>query len=187
MSEDEAQPFDEPAPDAAQGEQAQAAEIPADDLAAQLEAAQAQAEQHRDQHMRALAELENVRKRAEREVTAARKFALEKFASELLGVRDSLEMGLQAAGENAGDFDSLREGVEMTARMLASAMEKFGVEVSDPVGEPFDPEYHEAVTMQATDQQPPNTVVTVMQKGYLLNGRVLRPAMVVVSKAPEQA
>lgn len=155
-----------------------------EELQAQLDEAQSEAEQQREQLMRARAELENVRKRAERDVEAARKFALEKFATELLGVRDSLEMGLQATQEKAGDYDSLKEGMELTERMLRSSMEKFGIEAIDPSGETFNPEFHEAMTTQETGDQPPNTVLSVLQKGYLLNGRVLRPAMVVVSKAP---
>lgn len=154
-----------------------------DDLDTQLENARAEAESYRDQALRAHAEAENVRKRAERDVEAARKFALERFATELLGVRDSLELGLQAAREDAG-ADKLKEGMELTARMLAQAMEKFGVEVIDPRGEAFDPSYHEAMSVQESGEHEPNTVLSVMQKGYLLNGRVLRPAMVLVSKRP---
>jgi len=155
------------------------------ELESALEAARKEAEEYREQALRARAEMENVRKRAERDVESARKYALEKFATELLGVRDSLEMGLQAAEEQSGDFDKLKEGIELTGRMLASAMEKFGIEPVNPEGETFDPSYHEAMSAQETDEQPPNTVVNVVQKGYLLNGRVLRPAMVVVSKRPE--
>lgn len=154
------------------------------DLAAELEKARAEADECRDRMLRAHAELENVRKRAERDVEAARKFALERFATELLGVRDSLEMGLQAAEEESGSLDKLREGMDLTARMLAQAMEKFGIETLNPEGESFDPSYHEAMSTRETDEHEPNTVLSVMQKGYLLNGRVLRPAMVVVSRRP---
>lgn len=153
-----------------------------DELSAQLEQAQAEAEQYRDQAARAQAELENVRKRAQRDVESARKFAIEKFASELLGVQDSLELGLKSAEEHHGDFDKLKEGMEMTHRMLASSMEKVGIEVINPEGETFNPEYHEAVSTQPTDEMAPNTVASVMQKGYTLNGRVLRAAMVTVAK-----
>lgn len=145
-----------------------------------------EAERNRDQALRAKAEADNVRKRAQRDVEAARKFALEKFAGELLGVRDSLEMGLKASAEEQADLDKVVEGMELTNRMLAGAMEKFGVEVVNPEGEIFDPEVHEAVSMQPTDAQEPNTVATVVQKGYTLNGRVLRAAMVVVAQAPNQ-
>ncbi len=155
-----------------------------DELQQALDQAQAEAEQYREQAVRAVAEMENVRKRAQRDVDAARKFALEKFASDLLAVRDSLEMGLRAAEEKGGDKDKLAEGMELTARMFASSMEKFGVEPINPVGETFNPEFHEAVTTKESDEQAPNTVADVMQKGYTLNGRVLRAAMVVVTKAP---
>jgi molecular chaperone GrpE len=157
-----------------------------EELAAKLdEAARAEAEDYRDKLLRAHAELENVRKRAERDVEAARKYALEKFATELLGVRDSLELGLRAAEEESGGPDKLKEGMDLTARMLAQAMEKFGIETLDPEGEAFDPSYHQAMSTRESAEHEPNTVLAVMQKGYLLNGRVLRPAMVVVSRRPE--
>lgn len=156
-----------------------------DDLQAELEQAQAEAEQYRDQAVRAHAEMENVRKRAQRDVESARKFAIERFASDLLGVRDSLDMGLQAAEQHSGDFDKLKEGMEMTQRMLASSMEKAGIEPIDPQGEAFNPERHEAVSTQPSNELAPNTVASVMQTGYMLNGRVLRAAMVVVAKPAE--
>lgn len=158
-----------------------------DDPAALREALQqvsADAERYRDQALRAVAETENIRKRAQRDVAAARKFALEKFASELLGVRDSLELGLAASEGEQTDAAQLAEGMKLTGRMLANAMEKFGIEVVNPQGEEFNPELHEAVSMQETDAQAANSVVSVMQKGYTLNGRVLRAAMVIVAKAP---
>ncbi|MDA3920313.1 MAG: nucleotide exchange factor GrpE [Salinisphaera sp.] len=153
-----------------------------DELQAALDQAQAEASQYRDQAVRAMAETENVRKRAQRDVDSARKFAVEKFATELLGVRDSLELGLKAAEEHSGDFDKLKEGMEMTNRMLASSMEKAGIEPIDPQGETFNPEFHEAVSTQPSDDLPANSVAAVMQKGYTLNGRVLRAAMVIVAK-----
>lgn len=152
-----------------------------------LHKAEADAESAHEQMLRLSAETDNIRKRAQRDVDSARKFALEKFATELLGVRDSLEMGLKASEEEQADSAKLAEGMELTSRMLAGAMEKFGVEVVNPEGETFDPEVHEAVSMQETDAQAPNTVVAVVQKGYMLNGRVLRAAMVVVAKAPSGA
>lgn len=158
-----------------------------DELQAALDQAQAEAGQYRDQAVRAHAELENVRKRAQRDVESARKFALERFAADLLGVRDSLEMGLKAAQEHSGNFDKLKEGMELTERMLASSMDKAGVEVIDPQGEAFDPERHEAVSTQPSKELKPNTVASVMQKGYMLNGRVLRAAMVVVAKPADPA
>lgn len=149
-----------------------------------LDKATEEANSYREQALRAVADAENARKRAQREVESARKFALEKFATELLGVRDSLEMGLKAGEETEADKEKLVEGMELTNRMLASAMEKFGIEIVNPEGETFNPEVHEAVSMQETDAQAANTVVSVVQKGYTLNGRVLRAAMVVVAKAP---
>ncbi|HLQ85658.1 MAG TPA: nucleotide exchange factor GrpE [Salinisphaeraceae bacterium] len=187
-----------PAEEAARPQQAQAGEPPQneDEAAASakddeiatlreaLQQAQQEAEANRDQALRAAAEADNIRKRAQRETEAARKFALEKFATELLAVRDSLEMGLAASEQEQADPAKLAEGMELTNRMLATAMEKFGIEVVDPQGEVFNPELHEAVSTHETEAQAANTVVSVMQKGYTLNGRVLRAAMVVVAKAP---
>ena len=146
-------------------------------------ALKAQAEENWDKYLRAAAELDNVRKRAARDMENARKFALERFATELLAVRDSLEMGLQAA-EGAAAADII-EGSKTTLRQLASTMERFGVAEVDPQGEPFDPALHEAMTLQQSAEVEPNTVLTVFQKGYTLNGRLLRPARVVVAAAPE--
>jgi molecular chaperone GrpE len=146
-------------------------------------ALKAQAEENWDKYLRAVAELDNVRKRAARDMENARKFALERFATELLAVRDSLEMGLQAAeGATAAD---IIEGSKTTLRQLAATMERFGVAEVDPQGEPFDPTLHEAMTLQQSTEVEPNTVLTVFQKGYTLNGRLLRPARVVVAAAAE--
>jgi molecular chaperone GrpE len=148
-------------------------------------ALQALAADNWNKYLRAVAELDNVRKRAARDMENARKFALERFATELLSVRDSLEMGLQAAeGTNATD---IVEGSKATLKQLAATMERFGVVEVDPQGEPFDPTLHEAVTMQKSAAVEPNTVLTVFQKGYTLNGRLLRPARVVVAAAPDAA
>ncbi len=140
---------------------------------------QAKADENWDRYLRASAELENVRKRAQRDVENARKFALERFGKELLTVRDTLEMGL-AAGEGAS-AESLLEGKAATLKMLAAVMQQFGIEEVDPAGEPFDPEFHEAISMQPSDDVEPGSVVNVVQKGYSLNGRLLRPAMVIVA------
>ena len=132
--------------------------------------------------MRAKAEVENVRRRAERDVVNARKFALEKFLGELLPVIDSLGHALQCEfGDNAF-AKSIHEGVEMTANMLNQTMERYGVKAVDPMGQPFDPNQHQAIGMEPAGDQAPNTVIRVMQKGFVLNERVIRPAMVVVSK-----
>ncbi len=140
---------------------------------------EAKAQENWDRYLRAAAETENVRKRALRDVENARKYALENFSRDLLDVRDSLEMGLEAA--DSADANALREGSEATLKLLGTVMERFGVEQVDPLGEPFDPELHEAMTMQPAPDAEPNTVLTVVQKGYTLNGRLLRPARVVVA------
>lgn len=154
----------------------------AEDPVAALEAAEAKAAENWDRYLRAAAEVENVRKRAGRDVEKARKFALEAFGRDLLAVKDSLEMGIQAA-ENA-DVESLLEGKAATLKLLAQTFERFGIEELDPVGEPFNPEHHEAMTMQPSADAEPGSVLAVVQKGYLLNGRLLRPAMVVVAAEP---
>ncbi len=146
-------------------------------------ALQAKADENWQKYLRAAAELENVRKRAARDVENAHKFALERLAVELLAVRDSLEMGL-AAGDDV-DVESLRQGKEATLKQLVTIMERFGVEELDPQGEPFDPGLHEAMTMQPSADLEPGSVVTVVQKGYALNGRLLRPARVVVAAEVE--
>lgn len=153
-------------------------------LRTELAEARAKAEEHWNAYLRALAELENVRKRAEREVEQAQKFALERFATELLAVKDSLEMGLAALGETTGDdaVGKLREGKALTLRILKQAFERFGISEIDPAGQPFDPERHEAMMTQPSAEAAPGTVLSVVQKGYLLNGRLLRPARVVVAR-----
>lgn len=143
----------------------------------------ARAEENWDKYVRAVAELDNVRKRTARDVESARKYALERFATDLLAVRDSFEMGLAAAGN--ADTDSLLEGTRATLKQLASTMERFGVTEIDPQGEPFDPTHHEAMMTQPSTEVEPGTVLSVYQKGYLLNGRLLRPARVVVAAAPD--
>lgn len=145
----------------------------------------AKAEENWDRYLRAAAEADNVRKRAARDVEHARKFALERFASELLAVKDSLEMGI-AVAEESTDAESLLEGSRATLKQLSSTMERFGIEEVDPRGEPFDPTRHEAMTTQPATEVEPDTVLTVYQKGYMLNGRLLRPARVVVAAAPEE-
>ena len=134
----------------------------------------------KDQALRAAAEAQNVRRRAEQEAEKARKFALEKFVKELLPVVDSLEKALESMQDDASEAH--REGVSMTLKMQLDVLSKFGVESIEPQGEPFDPQVHEAMAMVPNPELDPNTVMDVMQKGYLLNGRLVRPAMVVVSQ-----
>lgn len=152
----------------------------ADLLAARVEELEQELGEAKDQSLRAAAEAQNVRRRAEQEATKARKFALEKFVKELLPIIDSLEKALEAMQDGS---DAHREGVAMTLKMQLDVLGKFGVEVVDPHGEPFDPEYHEAVAMVPNPELDPNSVMDVVQKGYVLNGRLVRPAMVVVSQA----
>ena len=155
------------------------------EAAVSLEELQARADENWDRYLRAAAEVENVRKRAARDIEHARKYALENFGRELLGVKDSLEMGLEAA--ETADADSLRTGSEATLKLLATTLERFGIAEVDPEGEPFDPELHEAMTMQPSADVEPGSVLTVIQKGYTLNGRLLRPARVVVASEPADA
>ncbi len=145
----------------------------------ELEQAHAKANENWDRYLRTAAELENVRKRAARDVENAHRFALERFSKQLLAVRDSLEMGLAAA--DSASVESLLQGSEATLKILGTTMQQFGIEEVDPAGEPFDPEFHEAISMQPSDDVEPGSVVTVVQKGYSLNGRLLRPAMVIVA------
>ncbi|HEV7359223.1 MAG TPA: nucleotide exchange factor GrpE [Steroidobacteraceae bacterium] len=147
-----------------------------------LAAAEAKASENWNSYLRTAAELDNYRKRMDRELDNARKYAIERFAQELIGVIDSLEAGLSAAGANSGS--PLLEGTHATLKQLQRAFEKAGIKIIDPQGQPFDPAWHEAMVAQASADQPANTVLSVIQKGYSLNGRLLRPARVVVSKAP---
>jgi molecular chaperone GrpE len=171
-----------PAQAAAPGEAA-AAEPDAEQLGQLLEDARSKADQHWEQVMRLRADLDNLNKRHARELENAHKFALERFVSELLGVWDSLELGHNAALEENVSVEKLREGTELTLKLLRDVMAKFGVEQLDPEGEPFNPDYHQAMSLQPRGDLPPNTVTAVIQKGYTLNGRLVRPAMVMVSQA----
>lgn len=157
--------------------QTDAAEQPS--LEAQLQAAEQKASEHHDAWLRAKAETENVRRRASEDIAKASKFAIEKFARELLAVKDSLEAGLAIENPSA---ESLKSGTELTLKQLVAAFEKSGLKEINPAGEKFDPNFHQAISMVEADQEP-NTVVTVLQKGYLIAERVLRPALVVVAKA----
>ncbi len=152
-----------------------------EELVAALAEANASAEASRDQLLRGQAEMDNVRKRAERDVQNAHRYALEKFVNELLPISDSLELGLQAAKAEGADIEKVREGVELTLKMFVDVLGKFGVKELNPVGEVFDPELHQAMTMQDVPDKAPNTVIDVFQKGFSLNDRLVRPAMVVVA------
>ena len=158
---------------------------PDNDADAGLAELKALADENWDRYLRAAAELENVRKRASRDVEKAHKFALERFCSELLAVKDSLEIGLATA--NKADVQSLLAGKEATLKLLTTTMERFGVVEINPEGEQFNPQEHEAMSMQPSSDVEPGSVLTVFQKGYALNGRLLRPARVVVASAPPES
>jgi molecular chaperone GrpE len=170
-----------------QDPKAPGAPTPDDELEAvrrELEAAQAKVNESRDLHLRATAELDNFRKRAERDMAAARKYGVEKIASELLDVRDNLERGLDAAKAQGQEASAVADGMDLTLKQLVGVMERYGVTQLDPKGEPFNPEWHQAMSTLEKADVAPNTVVEVMQKGYRLHDRLLRPALVIVSKAP---
>ena len=148
------------------------------DPAAALAAAEAKASENWNQYLRAMAEFENFRRRTEREIDNTRKFAIERFAQELVNVGDSLEAGIQAGGSNPG---AVLEGAQATLKQLHQAFDKAGMKLIDPQGQPFDPAWHEAMVAQES-AEPPNTVLQVIQKGFSLNGRLLRPARVIVAR-----
>lgn len=161
----------------------QVAAEPVTELEARLAEAEKQAAEYKDQALRTLAEMENLRRRTNRDLENAHKYALEKFAQELLPVLDSLEMGVSAAQDENADVAKLREGTELTLKMFESTIDKFGIKSVHPHGEMFNPEQHQAMTMIDSPEHEPNTIIDVMQKGYLLNERLVRPAMVVVASA----
>ncbi|BBL76098.1 nucleotide exchange factor GrpE [Methylomagnum ishizawai] len=193
MSQDDvlpesAQITEDPAAEAAETlEPTPETEQPAATPTGPLAEATRKAEENWEKFVRAQAEMDNLRRRAEKDVQDARKFAIEKFARELLTVVDSLELGLQAATGDAPEVGKLREGMELTLKQLLAALEKANVRPIDPEGEKFNPELHQAMAMQPSATAAPNTVIKVFQKGYLLNERLLRPAMVVIAQAQPQA
>jgi len=161
---------------------------PATEEESEVESLQAKLKEAQEQSLRFQAEMQNVRRRSEIDVEKAHKFALEKFVKELLPVADSLEKAVESTEgqkESSEVVTSIREGVEMTLDLFKKSLGKFNVEELNPVGEPFDPQQHEAMSMVPAPNAEPNSVVAVVQKGYLLNGRVVRPAMVMVAKAED--
>lgn len=154
------------------------------DLQEQLEELKNELAQAREHSLRLQAEMQNVRRRAQQDVEKAHKFALEKFVSDLLPVADNLERTVSAALETNASLDSLAEGAELTLKSLLDTLKRHQVEQVDPQGEPFDPQLHQAMSVVENPDVEPNTVLNVFQRGYTLNGRLVRPAMVVVSKAP---
>ncbi len=155
------------------------------ELETALSEAQTTIKEQQEGVLRARADMENARRRADAEVEKARKFALERFAGELLPVIDNLERALDMGDEDNEAVKPLLEGVEMTRKTFVSTIEKFGLTPIDPAGEAFNPDLHQAMSMQESADHEPNSVMAVMQKGYQLNGRLLRPAMVMVARAPE--
>ena len=149
----------------------------------QLEQAIIKAEENWDKYLRAVAEMENIRKRSARDIENARKYSIESFAKEVITVVDTFEMSMESDDLN---IDDLVSGNKSTMQLIKNILEQFGVTMIDPHGEPFNPEFHEAMSMQQSDKLEPGTVVTVYQKGYTLNDRLLRPARVVVATEPEE-
>ena len=158
-----------------------------DDTGARIQVLEEQLAAAKDQSLRTTAEMQNIRRRAEQDVEKAHKFALEKFANDLLPVIDSLERGLELTSAEDDTIKSMREGMELTLKMFQDTLKRYNLEAVDPVGEPFNAEHHQAMAMEESATLEPNSVLKVFQKGYLLNGRLLRPAMVVVSRAPSAA
>lgn len=166
---------------------AEEAERPSyEELEQKLAEATAKASENWDMFLRARADIENLRRRSERELENAHKFALERFVKDLLPVVDSFELGVTAASDEEVDAERLREGAELTLKQLKTVLERHAIVAIDPKDERFDPERHQAMTMQESSQVEPNTVLSVIQKGYLLNDRLVRPALVVVSRAAER-
>lgn len=170
-----------------QAEQPRESQLPTSDeltvALTKLEAAESAAEQARDDLLRVQAEMQNLRRRTEQDVERAHKFGLEKFSIELLTVMDNLERALISAADHDDEtVKAIHEGVDLTLKSFSDCFSKFNIEAVDPLGEPFDPAMHQAMTIQENPDVEPNTVIAVMQKGYTLHGRVIRPAMVVVSK-----
>ena len=156
-----------------------------EELLGRLQAAEEEAAAARDDLLRVQAEMQNLRRRTEQDIEKAHKYGQEKFSSELLTVMDNLERALQAASDHEDDVvKAIYEGVDLTLKSFSDCLNKFSIEAVDPLGEPFDPALHQAMSMQESAEAEPNTVIAVMQKGYTLHGRVLRPAMVMVSKGP---
>ena len=170
----------------AEQQSAPESERPADELSLlreQLEAAEAAAAMAKDELLRVQAEMQNLRRRTEQDIEKAHKFGQEKFSIELLSVMDNLERSSAAAEASEDEaVNAIKEGVELTLKGFIDCFKRFNIEPVDPLGEPFDPQLHQAMSIQETPDAEPNSVIAVMQKGYTLHGRVIRPAMVMVSK-----
>lgn len=161
-------------------------ELNPEQLQAEVRRLQDELQKAHDQALRAQAEAQNARRRAEQDIERAHKYGIEKFVSDMLPVADNLERAVVAATDQTGDFAAVAEGVELTLKSLQDALQRHHVEQVDPAGEPFDPQLHQAMTAVEQPDAEPNTVLEVFQRGYTLHGRLVRPAMVVVSKAPQK-
>lgn len=161
----------------------EATEVSLEDLQKKLIEAEQLAASNLEKALRVQAEMENLKKRVQKDLDDERKFGLSKFAKELLSVVDSLELGIQAASSETPEVQKLREGSELTIKQFESVFAKFNIEAIDPTNQPFNPELHQAMVMQPSSTVEAGHVITVFQKGYVINGRLLRPAMVVVAKA----
>ncbi|MGR9115998.1 MAG: nucleotide exchange factor GrpE [Gammaproteobacteria bacterium] len=186
ISEETAQAQSESVAEQEQKQPEPAPEISVEELTQKLEQAEQKANENWDKAVRMQAEMENLKKRTQKDLESAHKFALEGFVKELLPVIDSLELGLQAAIGDSDDVQKFREGTELTLKQFEAVFAKFNIESVNPLGQPFNPELHQAMTMQPSADAEPNTVLNVFQKGYVLNGRLIRPAMVVVAKAEDK-
>lgn len=174
----EATTIDEVVDDVVEGEVLEAV-----DIQAELDAANARADENWEKVLLAKADVENIRRRTQKDVEKAHRFSVEKFAKDMLPVVDSLEMGLAAADEASGDVKAIKEGMELTYKQLLDSLTKSGVDQINPEGDVFNSELHQAISMVPSSDHEPNTVMQVFQKGYSLNGRLLRPAMVIVSQS----
>jgi len=163
--------------------ESEASELSVEDLQKQLAKAEQKAADNLDKALRVQAEMENLKRRTQKDLDSAHKYGLEKFAKELLSVIDSLELGIQAATSDLPEVLKLKEGSELTIAQFEAVFAKFNIEAINPIGEAFNPEFHQAMTMVPSPDAEPNSVINVFQKGYVLNGRLIRPAMVVVAQA----
>ena len=166
-----------------EAEEVEAEEVSIPELQKQLAQAEKKATENWDKVLRIQAEMDNLKRRTQKDLDSAHKYGLEKFAKELLNVIDSLELGIQAAISDAPEVVKLKEGSELTIKQFETVFAKFNIEAIDPIGQPFNPEFHQAMSMQPAEDAEPNTVINVFQKGYVLNGRLIRPAMVVIAQA----
>ncbi|WP_299979504.1 nucleotide exchange factor GrpE [uncultured Pseudoteredinibacter sp.] len=184
VDSDAANEAPEMAPEAQEGAQERVEDVNPAELVLQIEDLQAEIGKLKDQELRTQAEMHNVRRRAEQDVEKAHKFGVEKFVGDMLTVIDNLERALASMDAEGEAMQAAREGIELTLKSMQDGLKRHNVEAIDPAGEPFDPEFHQAMTMVPNPDLEPNTVMDVFQKGYTLHGRLVRPAMVVVAKAP---